>query len=183
MKLLSLLLRGLLPFTALATATTQPNTSTLLTLRIPVSNALPNPYTLSPSTHATLSAAGHKRTAWLSTSNTFVFRDLPAGSYLVDFFCVSHAFAPLRLDVDSAGNVQLWETYRGNDWANKGEVIRGVDGEGVYEVRVLGSKGYFIERAKCEIFLSCSLVYVEKLTVPSQSTSSASSRTQWFSLG
>ncbi|KAK3315271.1 hypothetical protein B0H66DRAFT_338919 [Apodospora peruviana] len=124
----------------------------LITLRIPASNAIPNPYVLSPSTHATLSTFGQPRkTAWLSTANTFVLRDLPPGSYLVEFCCVTHAFAPLRLDVDSTGGVKVWETYRGHDWGNKGEAVK-LSTEGVYDVRVLGTKGYFMERAKFNFF-------------------------------
>lgn len=170
MKLFTLLLQGLLPFStfSLTTASSTPEDSkpVSVTLRVPASNALPNPYTLSPSTHATLSTKGSKQlTAWLSTSNTFVFRDLPPNaSYLVDFYCFTHAFAPLRLDIDPQGNVQVWETYRGNDWANKGEAIRpsGEGDGGVYDIRVLGAKGYFIERAKCESRLPYSLFQPQK---------------------
>ncbi|KAM7206246.1 ER membrane protein complex subunit 7 [Rhypophila sp. PSN 637] len=167
MKLLSILTGVLLPFTSFAAASagasasasaSQNNNSNnnspaaIVTLRIPASNAIPSPFTLSPSTHATLSTKGRTHTAWLSTSNTFIFRDLAPGSYLVDFYCVTHAFAPLRLDVGSTGSVKVWETYRGNDWANKGEAIQGTGEAGVFDIRVLGTKGYFMERAKFNFF-------------------------------
>ncbi|KAM7218793.1 ER membrane protein complex subunit 7 [Rhypophila decipiens] len=169
MKLLSILTGVLLlPFTssfaaasagASASASASQNSNdnnnspaAIVTLRIPASNAIPNPFTLSPSTHATLSTKGRTHTAWLSTSNTFIFRDLAPGSYLVDFYCVTYAFAPLRLDVDSTGSVKVWETYRGNDWANKGEAIQGTGEAGVFDIRVLGTKGYFMERAKFNFF-------------------------------
>ena len=46
--------------------------------------------------------------------------------------------------------VQAWETYRGNEWDNKGEVRVGEGGR--VEVRVLGGKQYFVERQKCECY-------------------------------
>ncbi|KAK1974195.1 hypothetical protein LZ30DRAFT_741185 [Colletotrichum cereale] len=124
-----------------------------LTLSVPSSPALPNPYTLPPSTRATLSALGASFSAPLSVKNTFVFANVTApGSYLVDVHCVTHAFAPLRLDVAADGSLSAWETYRGNDWDNRGEVYTAKDfedgGKG-FEVRALGGKNYFMERSKC----------------------------------
>ncbi|TEA16597.1 ER membrane protein complex subunit 7 [Colletotrichum sidae] len=138
---------ALLPTTLLAAS---------LTLQIPSSAALPNPYTLPPSTRATLSTLDAAFSAPLSISNTFVFRNLSApGSYLVDVHCATHAFAPLRLDVAADGALSAWETYRGNDWDNKGEVYAAKDFEGGtrgFEVRVLGAKNYFVERSKFSVF-------------------------------
>ncbi|KAK6226368.1 hypothetical protein QIS74_02415 [Colletotrichum tabaci] len=126
-----------------------------LTLSIPSSPALPNPYTLPPSTRATLSALGASFSAPLSVKNTFVFANVTApGSYLVDVHCATHAFAPLRLDVAADGSLAAWETYRGNDWDNKGEVYAAKDFEGGgrgFEVRVLGGKNYFVERSKFSV--------------------------------
>ncbi|OHF02422.1 hypothetical protein CORC01_02117, partial [Colletotrichum orchidophilum] len=126
-----------------------------LTLSVPSSQALPNPYTLPPSTHATLSTLGASFSAPLSVKNTFVFYNLTGpGSYLVDVHCATHAFAPLRLDVAADGGLAAWETYRGNDWDNKGEVYASKDFEGGgkgFEVRVLGQKNYFVERSKLSI--------------------------------
>lgn len=58
------------------------------------------------------------------------------------------------------GEVQVWGTFRGHEWANKGEVmsVQEVDGKvGVwgFEVRAQGSKEYFIERAGCKSPLLC----------------------------
>ena len=152
------------------------DTTTTLTLRIPASAPfLPNPHLLPASTRATLTTLGRALTAPLSVANTFVFRNVSAGSYLADIHCVTHAFAPLRVDVGvavagvevGAGSgkgkggkglgVRAWETFRGNDWANTGEgaaVGEYGDGNGgkVVEVRVLGGKGYFMERSSCEFF-------------------------------
>jgi len=127
--------------------------SATITLRLPGPPSLPNPNALPPATHATLSTLGlPSLSAPLTTSNTFVFRNVTSGSYLADVHCPTFAFAPLRVDVDETGegqeHVKVWETYRGNDWDNKGEALP-KDSVG-YEVRVLGSKGYFMERSKCE---------------------------------
>lgn len=55
------------------------------------------------------------------------------------------------MDVDdSSDDVKVWETFRGNDWDNKGEALPR-DSVG-YEVRVLGVKSYFMERSKCKVF-------------------------------
>ncbi|KAJ3943732.1 uncharacterized protein N0V96_006664 [Colletotrichum fioriniae] len=52
------------------------------------------------------------------------------------------------------GGLAAWETYRGNDWDNKGEAYAAKDFEGGgkgFEVRVLGQKNYFVERSKFSI--------------------------------
>jgi ER membrane protein complex subunit 7 len=64
----------------------------------------------------------------------------------------------LRVDVSSSGEgkdteVQVWGTFRGNEWANKGEevVVRKVgDGIWVFEVKVGAEREYFLERAGCK---------------------------------
>ena len=113
----------------------------------------PNPFTLPSTTHATLTSLHHRYSAPLSAVNTFVFRNVTEGeSYLADIYCPGHAYHPLRIDVGAAGEVSIWETYRGNDWGNKGEAMEvreGSFGKGV-ELRSLGAKNYFIERPKCE---------------------------------
>jgi hypothetical protein len=53
------------------------------------------------------------------------------------------------------GEVQVWGTFRGHEWANKGEVmsVKEVDGKvGVwgFEAKAQGPKEYFIERAGCK---------------------------------
>ena len=126
--------------------------SAIITLHLPSAPSLPNPNALPPSTHATLSTLGQPPySAPLTTANTFVFRNVTSGSYLADVHCKSFAFAPLRVDVaeENGAAVQVWETFRGNAWDNKGEAVR-EDGLG-YEVRVLGQKGYFMERSKCTV--------------------------------
>jgi O-acetylhomoserine/O-acetylserine sulfhydrylase len=90
----------------------------------------------------------------LSVRNDFIFHNVTAGSYLVDVHCATYAFVPLRLDViitegKDTLSLQAWETYRGNDWDNKGEKLAVLDGD-VLDARVLGAKAYFMERSKCE---------------------------------
>ncbi|KAH7320917.1 hypothetical protein B0I35DRAFT_428098 [Stachybotrys elegans] len=121
-----------------------------LTLYLP---AKPNPFTLPSSTRATLSALDSHLSAPLSSINTFVFRNVTPGSYLVDVHCPTTAFSPLRIDVAPDGTIAAWETFRGNDWANKGEALpvkEGSVGQGV-ELRARGPKNYFLERPKFSI--------------------------------
>ncbi|UNI20350.1 hypothetical protein JDV02_006445 [Purpureocillium takamizusanense] len=175
MQLPSTLLALLPALAATAAAAAATTTTTTITLILPAS---PNPFSLPPSTHATLSSLGAHHAAPLSTVNTFVFRNVSAGSYLVDVHCPTEAFRPLRLDVGPAAAnaaekreknnngeaeaegeqqrlvVQAWETFRGNDWGNKGEVMAltegGATGAGVH-VRWMGKKNYFMERPKFSI--------------------------------
>ncbi|KAH6670037.1 hypothetical protein B0J14DRAFT_597745 [Halenospora varia] len=146
-------LSTLLPtiFASLATATN-------ILITIPPSPQIPHPSSLPPSTHATLTTLGALHKAPLRVDNMFSFRNVTPGSYLLDVHCHTHAFAPLRVDVHSAAflqegagvkEVEAWGTFRGNEWNNKGEVV-GVKSEGgkwEFDVRVLGGKEYFLERA------------------------------------
>ncbi|KAK3386954.1 hypothetical protein B0H63DRAFT_558555 [Podospora didyma] len=161
LSLLALFAGALLPLglstAAAAAATEVPQTS--VTFRIPATQHLQNLHTLPASTHATLSTFHKTLSAPLSTSNTFVFRNVTAGSYLVDFHCATHMFAPLRLDVsppvdDHGGKapklvLKAWETFRGNDWDNKGEAVPLRDD--VFDARLLGAKSYFMERSKFNV--------------------------------
>ncbi|KFZ17741.1 hypothetical protein V502_04421, partial [Pseudogymnoascus sp. VKM F-4520 (FW-2644)] len=105
-------------------------------------------------TTASLTTAGHVYTAPLGVSSTFDFRNVSAGSYLLDVVGGTHVFAPLRVDVSEAVGggqevVKAWGTWRGNEWENRGEVVEvGVWGrEGrVVEVKAVGGKEFLIER-------------------------------------
>ncbi|KAJ2998338.1 hypothetical protein NUW58_g355 [Xylaria curta] len=134
-----------------------------VTFTIPPSAQIPNPAALPPSTHATLTALGASHVAPLTVDNTFVFRNVTPGSYLGDVHCTTHGFAPLRVDVisvvagedNNAGggdaNLRVWETFRGNDWENKGEEIRPAIVGGAFPVKVLGSKVYYTERGSFSV--------------------------------
>ncbi|KAI1353306.1 hypothetical protein F5Y01DRAFT_277563 [Xylaria sp. FL0043] len=136
-----------------------PASAATITLSIPASPQIPNPAALPPSTHASLTALGAAFQAPLTTANTFIFRNVTPGSYLCDVHCATHGFAPLRVDVLSAtagedgevGQLRVWETFRGNDWENKGEEIKAADGA-AFPVKVLGSKVYYTERGSFSIF-------------------------------
>ncbi|KAI1432459.1 hypothetical protein GGR50DRAFT_674339 [Xylaria sp. CBS 124048] len=154
---------------------TSPVAATQITLSIPPSPQIPNPAILPPSTHATLTALGTSYAAPLTRENTFVFRNVTPGSYLGDIHCSTFGFAPLRVDVmdeeEGGGRgrgrgggggggavVKVWETFRGNDWENKGEEIKAAEGglitgggEAVFPVRVFGGKVYYTERGSFNV--------------------------------
>ncbi|KAI0449811.1 hypothetical protein F5B21DRAFT_493129 [Xylaria acuta] len=143
---------------ALSLLLVSPAAAATVTFSIPPSPQIPNPAALPPSTHATLTALGASYGAPLTVDNTFVFRNVTPGSYLGDVHCATHGFAPLRVDVIpvTAGedknpnredvSLRVWETFRGNDWENKGEEIRPATAGGAFPVKVLGSKVYYTER-------------------------------------
>jgi hypothetical protein len=62
-------------------------------------------------------------------------------------------FENLRVDVSESGAVQSWQTFRGNEWNNKGEV-RGSgdagDGIAVLQVRAIAKKEYYQLRPSCK---------------------------------
>jgi hypothetical protein len=140
-----------------------------ITVSIPPSPQLPNPSTLSASTHATLHAAGAPLSAPLSRANTFSFSHVPAGSYLLVIHCREFFFEPVRVDIGATSNgvewVNAWQTFRGNEWDNKGEkraeVLGSVSPSGdVEEAKakidavVLGGKEYYQQREGCK-YLVC----------------------------
>ena len=137
---------------------------------VPASTALPNPAVLPPSTSATLTTLSQVLTAPLRADNTFDFRNVSAGSYLLDVHCHTHSFAPLRVDVHegvklengqarAVEEVEVFGTFRGNEWSNKGPVLD-VTGEVADEggrrvwgfmVGVQGEKKYLMERSGCKV--------------------------------
>ncbi|KAJ1338156.1 ER membrane protein complex subunit 7 [Microdochium nivale] len=139
-----------------APATGAATTTTTIRIAIPPSQLLQNPAALPPATHATLTTLGRPSlSAPLDAADRFVFANVTAGSYLADVHCPLYSFAPLRVDVgpfEDALKVRVWETYRGNDWENKGEEVPekkrhgATEGQGVYEARVVGKKIFFQER-------------------------------------
>ena len=59
-------------------------------------------------------------------------------------------------EAESDKEVNVWGTFRGNEWNNKGEVVQAQKEEDIWTfgVKVQGGKDYFIERAGCEIQIS-----------------------------
>ncbi|TQS36329.1 hypothetical protein Golomagni_03226 [Golovinomyces magnicellulatus] len=114
---------------------------------------------LPPSTHATLTTLSQTYSAPLSTRGNFNFKNVSSGSYLLEVYCHSFSFAPLRVDVREEGYslddleyVQVWNTFRGNEWENKGEIVNVIkEEEGTskrysFEVQLLATKKYIMER-------------------------------------
>ncbi|EFY84528.1 hypothetical protein J3459_008434 [Metarhizium acridum] len=137
-------------FPALAVpALAAPALTASITLYLP---PVPNPFTLPASTHATLSTLGSAFSAPISALNTFVFHNVTPGSYLADIHCKTDGFRPLRIDVargaDGKETFQAWDTFRGNEWGNKGEALAVKDGSAGWgvEVKSLGKKMYFVDR-------------------------------------
>jgi hypothetical protein len=123
--------------------------STPLSIVIPASHHLQNPSSLPPSTSATLTTLSHTYTAPLDTQNTFRFRNVSSGSYLLVVNSATHAFAPLRIDVTDE-KVAAWTTFRGHEWDNKGEFLAVGSGNTV-EARAVGTKEYYMSRSGCEL--------------------------------
>ena len=137
---------ALLPALASLALATIATPATTLTLLLP---GTPNPFALPASTRATLASLGAHHAAPLSAINTFVFHNVTPGSYLADVHCATDAFRPLRVDVAADGEVRAWETFRGNEWGNRGEALDVKPGRAV-ELRALGKKTYFMQRPKCK---------------------------------
>jgi hypothetical protein len=123
-------------------------------LYIPATAALPNPNVLPSSSHASLSTAGGPIIAPLTHSNTFIFTGIKPGSYLLSAHSRDAAFEDLRVDVDVNGEgveeVKAWTTWRGNEWSNKGEIRGQGEGSAKIELRAVGTKDYYQQRASCK---------------------------------
>ena len=159
-------------------AVSQKTTTTLpplLTLVLPPTQALHKPQSLPARTFATLTTTNLTLTATFTRASTFEFRDPPPGNYLCEVWTNSYVFVPMRVDVsmlpagDDAGSsngkedtvrsrsltkrVDVWQTFRGNEWDNKGELL----GSGTMEqggaqvnVGVLGVRDFYEVRQGCE---------------------------------
>jgi hypothetical protein len=130
-------------------------TAARLTINIPPNSpALPNPATLPASTHATLiGAPGIKFSAPLRRDNTFVFDSLPESSYLLAIHSRDHFFQPYRVDVghsegsDTAQEiVHVWQTFRGNEWGNKGPYLGSAQGQLRVDIRPAAQKDFYQSR-------------------------------------
>jgi len=125
-----------------------------LTINIPPNSpALPNPAVLPASTHATLiGAPGVKFSAPLRRDNTFVFESLPESSYLLAIHARDHFFPPYRVDVGHTEGeaaqeiVHVWQTFRGNEWSNKGPYLGSAQGELKVDVRPAAQKEFYQTR-------------------------------------
>ena len=152
-----------------------------LTISIPPSSALPNPATLPPSTHAVLlGPPGVRFNAPIRRDNTFVFTDLPEASYLLTLHSRDHFFPPFRVDVTRtvAANkgttdtsyvekIEVWQTFRGNEWSNKGPSLGSGEGEVTIQVRPSGVKEFYQDRGGFNImgFLKSPMILMALVSV------------------
>ena len=169
--LFTVLIPVLIPLLFLSKASAQKQTPTLpplLTISLPPTQALPNPQTLPPRTFATLTTANTTLTAPFRRDSTFEFRDPPLGSYLCEVWTNSWAFVPMRVDVvalpavegkvnaeqgSERKRVDVWQTFRGNEWNNKGEWLGGgtlEQGGITINVGVLAERAFYEARPGCE---------------------------------
>lgn len=104
-----------------------------LTISIPSSPPLlSNPSTLPPTTHATLLGPdGTIHSSRLTRQNTITFSSLASGSHLLSIFTRDYTFPQYRIDVtplsqstpsDPKEAIEIVQTFRGNEWGNKGQV-------------------------------------------------------------
>ncbi|CCX04231.1 Similar to UPF0480 protein At4g32130; acc. no. Q8VY97 [Pyronema omphalodes CBS 100304] len=108
---------------------------------IPASTVLPNPSELPADTTITLTTAGELHKTFLRWDNTFVFRNVSEGSYVLDVAAEGYAFSPLRVDVGKGEEVAVKQTWRGRAWSNTGESkgvpieLRPIQATSYYQVR------------------------------------------------
>lgn len=124
-----------------------------LTISIPPSQHLPNPSTLPPSTHAILlGPPGVRYDAQIRRDNTLQFSDIPSASYLLTVHSRDYFFAPLRVDVQdqaaseegtSLQTMEAWQTFRGNEWSNKGPSYGSAKGSLTIQVRAAAPKDFY----------------------------------------
>jgi hypothetical protein len=148
--------------------------SASLVLHLPPTTVLTNPQSLPPQTHATLTTNGTIIRAPFTRASTFLFPSLLPGSYLAEIWTPSYNFVPMRVDVDKVmiqgangemvekidynrqggrlegGSVEVWQTFRGNEWSNKGQKLGGGEGVVDVQVQVLKERKLFEERPACE---------------------------------
>lgn len=146
LSLLQLLLAATTASAAAAAASPPPSTSITFQIGVPSrvqeqereSAAVALLSSIPGWTRATLESGNGRQyvSAPITAGGKLVFANVTAGSYLGEVHCATHIFSPLRVDVEEEGSAaevdasllvtRITETYRGNDWANQGEVMRRV---------------------------------------------------------
>jgi len=125
-----------------------------LTISIPSSHILENPSALPPSTHATLLGPdGQLRRALLTRSNTLSFPSLPIGAHLLNIHSRDYIFAPLRVDVSPSTTaegteeiIEVHQTFRGNEWSNKGQKYGSAKEKLVIAIPPTGKRDFYMAR-------------------------------------
>lgn len=142
----------LAPKSLLLLASAALSSAARLIVSIPSSQLLPNPSILPTSTHAVLlGPPGVRYDAPIRRDNTFVFTDIPDASYLLTLHARDHMFPPLRVDVtkaadDSAQTISAWQTFRGNEWSNKGPSYGTGKGDLTISVNPAMQKDFYMVR-------------------------------------
>lgn len=127
-----------------------------LTVSIPSSSLIANPASLPPSTHAILiGSQGVAHDARLTRSNTLNFKDVTPGSYLLSVYTRDYQFPPFRVDVtlneaSTQELVQIWQTFRGNEWNNKGPKFGEGYGEVTISLQPSAKKEFYQQRGGCK---------------------------------
>ena len=151
-------------------------TSSALKLTFVPPTQVPGTTLSATSSAALISAQRRSQTAHVHrASNGFTFRNLTAGSYVLQVYCPDWAFAPIRVDVFSPATsnrgetkrtdddvyVKTYRTFLGNSWEDKGDSIGSYSGqqdddtlrhgepELKVELNVLGRKEYYSAREGC----------------------------------
>ena len=145
-----------------------------LSISIPASLQLPNPATLPSSTHALLlGAPGVRYDTPILRDNAFVFSDLEEGSYLLTIHSRDYFFPALRVDVGKAEGeaskqtINAWQTFRGNEWSNKGPHYGSGQGELAIQVPVSGQKDFYQQRGGFDVlsFLKSPMILMALVSV------------------
>jgi ER membrane protein complex subunit 7 len=145
-------MKSILPLAALCAASMA--SAARLTVSIPPSQLLPNPSALPPSTHAVLlGPAGVRYDIPIRRDNSFAFPDLPPSSYLLTVHSRDYFFPPLRVDMSKTAAeegteelVQAWQTFRGNEWDNKGPIYGSGKGSLTVNVQPNAKKDFYQPR-------------------------------------
>jgi hypothetical protein len=135
---------------------------------------LPNPATLPASTHAVLlGPLGVRYDALLRRDNTFHFPNVDEASYLLTIHSRDHLFPPLRIDVGkgegdpSQQTISAWQTFRGNEWSNKGPHYGTGDNVLNVEVRPMAQKDFYVQRGGFNVlsFLKSPMILMSLVSV------------------
>lgn len=149
-------------------------TAARLTVSIPSSQLLSNPATLPASTHAILlGPPGTRYDALLRRDNTFDFSHLFPASYLLTLHSRDYTFPTLRIDVSTTDQISAWQTFRGNEWSNKGPSYgsSSEDGSSTDELTIhvapSGQKEYYQQRTGFSIisFLKSPMILMALVSV------------------
>jgi ER membrane protein complex subunit 7 len=150
-------------------------TAARLSVSIPPSPPqLPNPATLPASTHAVLlGPPGIRYDVPIRKDNRFVFHSIEEASYLLSIHSRDHVFPPLRIDVSKSEgdatqqSITAWQTFRGNEWSNKGPQYGTGENALSIEVRPMAQKDFYMERGGFNIlsFLKSPMILMSLVSV------------------